>query len=119
MSDAIADYLDRAADLIDAAPLLARGIYEVRAADMGGHPDDARLCYCMVGAIRKVITYENDLLVGSRFYAFKAVANHLKLDVRRTQATDIDLMNWSDTHERAKEEVAQALRDTAMELRNK
>lgn len=117
-----AELLLRAADKIDAAPMLSRGSFF-------GHVEDGKLvhddwdgegvdyeCFCTVGAVRAAFAELDERkahreIAPTGYPAWNAAISALKVKLKVETISDV--YRWNDDEKRTKDEVAKLLRDTA------
>jgi hypothetical protein len=120
-----ADILERAADLIERAPKLLKGLFFSYDGwiDENGHEDiqfemtdeqRGAQCYCTMGAVKKLTVLDRVPAV--------ALATYLGLPYVSYRGTYSNAASavyaWNDRPERTKEEVVQALRGAAQQVRD-
>lgn len=103
-----ADVLEQAADLVETVGW-TQGSY-LRT----DHGDGTAVGYCTMGACRQVLRIpEDDIVMGFRTPAYVAAIHALI-----KQVNDPNIIGWNDTPDRTRDEVIEALRLAAKDLRN-
>lgn len=100
MSDAVADVLERAADLIEPEGRWTQGVLAKSAGGVPVAPEhDCAVCWCASGAIIRI---SGDRLPKAAWYALKCIIGLGEI-----------IPSWNDAPERTQSEVVAKLREAA------
>lgn len=123
-----AEILTKAADLVEAAPKLAKGVYSAYDIELDeqGHEsglhvrwdetEKNRECFCTVGAIHRALctSWAGGLsLQSEKDDALRALHRVLGFGDLTLSEIEGQVYRWNDERERTKDEVVQALRAAA------